>query len=71
MSATELKRIARERLEETLGSCYAHNADAAALIDAFAWTLAKGGLVILDSKNQIIHFRNKRATKAAGKNHPT
>ncbi|HYV26333.1 MAG TPA: hypothetical protein VFA77_02285 [Candidatus Eisenbacteria bacterium] len=71
MSATELKRIARERLEETLGSCYVHNPDAAALIDAFAWSLAKGGLVILDSKNQIIHFRNGGAIKNSGKNHPT
>ena len=71
MSANELKRIARERIAETLGSCYAHSADTAALIDAFAWSLAKGGLVILDSKSQIIHFRSGRTAKASSKNNPT
>ena len=70
MSKIKLKHIARERLAESIGNDYAYSADAAPLIDAFAYSLARGCLVILDSKTQVIYFRNELGQKVAGKSNP-
>jgi hypothetical protein len=70
MSSNKLKHIARERIAETIGNDYAYSADAAVLIDAFAYSLARGCLVILDSKTQVIYFRNVLGQKVAGKKIP-
>ena len=70
MSSNKLKHLARGRIAETIGNDYACSDDAAALIDAFAYSLARGCLVILDSKTQVIYFRNELAQKVTGKTHP-
>ncbi|PYI89071.1 MAG: hypothetical protein DME26_02045 [Verrucomicrobia bacterium] len=65
MNKNELKRIARTRLAETLGNFYAHSSDATQLVEAFAWSLDRGSLVVLDSRSRTIFFRNKYANKSA------
>jgi hypothetical protein len=59
MASDELKRIARARIVETLGKRYVQGVDATELVDALAYSLARGCLVILDSKSHTVLFRNK------------
>ena len=63
MTIDELKNLAQARIAEAIGLDYANSAEAAPLIDAFACSLARGCLVILDSRSQVIYFRNQPAAK--------
>jgi len=67
MAETALRRVAKKRIAETLGNKYAQSAVATDVIDAFAASLARGCLVVVDSRSRIVYFRNACVSKAAGK----
>ena len=67
IARNELRRVAIKRIAETFGKEYARSVEATDVIDAFVRSLARGCLVIVDSRSGIVYFRNDYVNSGNGK----